>query len=655
MEPEPSGRALPRVLGTRSAFVATTIVLVAAFGWTFFATPGRPAPADDPAYTVWRTETLLVDPPRTFMEIEGPGGMHSTGYRVVTPVIAGVMRRVLGSDEITPTVVLAVGCRVVLALLLAGLAYRHVRDPVVWHLVALGSGSLLLTPPFGGYTDNMVALAFLTAALYLLEPARIDVPARFVLGGLLMLAGLTHPTTLAIFCATLVTLAGLRRLSSGDRPAGASTDTQVLVIAGVAVLVVLVAWRAGIWGSPAPLREGALPPPGTGGFFSTRLGDWLSAIRPIPNALLLGCGLVGLYASRRSEWGPLWPISTAWMTPLVGILGVATGFAYPYYRFLNSTLAWVFLVGVGTYFAVRLLLSSGWKPLPTALGVGAVGLAIVTNYASGLTQPQWTDPDRGWIAPDERRDFEALASSLRGVDDDIVFVVDDDASEPVRLYGFVKRAGNIARYGVPPQLQAETSIYLGSLENLLANRPTPRDDFYERLSASTLEEVKDPGSAVVVVPEVLNRTGSNVSLSGGERSTGVVGVANGAITVGSRTIPSSTDPEPRAELGDWARAIAGAVILLIPGFLMARVLMPGSLSAFTGVAVVLGIALMVALTIGVLAIVRTPLTPVVAWSTVALVNLIAAGATVARSRLRSRPGDGRGRERPRRSPAARSL
>src|SRR5680860_970909 len=90
-----------RLLGHPLAFCATTAILIALFGWTFFTNPGRAAPADDPAFYSWRTEALISDEPSTLIEVVGPQRMLVAGYRVVTPVVAGFMRHVPGVGPLT--------------------------------------------------------------------------------------------------------------------------------------------------------------------------------------------------------------------------------------------------------------------------------------------------------------------------------------------------------------------------------------------------------------------------------------------------------------------------------------------------------------------------------------------------------------------------
>ncbi|HEU4487927.1 MAG TPA: hypothetical protein VFS38_01420, partial [Actinomycetota bacterium] len=141
--------AWERAAGHPLAFCATALILLSVFGWSFVTNPGRPAPADDPAFYAWRTEALISDPPVTLLEVEGPQRMLVGGYRILTPVIASFMRHIPEVGLLTPTVWLAVGLRVLIPLLLAGFAYRQRKDPVIFHAVAFGSASLLPTPPFG--------------------------------------------------------------------------------------------------------------------------------------------------------------------------------------------------------------------------------------------------------------------------------------------------------------------------------------------------------------------------------------------------------------------------------------------------------------------------------------------------------------------------
>ncbi|MDQ3958062.1 MAG: hypothetical protein M3273_07045, partial [Actinomycetota bacterium] len=522
-DPAPPGGGL---LGHPLAFVATTAILLLAFGWTFLADPGRPAPADDPAYYSWRTEALIENDPVTLLEATGPLDMYSGGYRVTTPVIASYLREMGGASLLTPTSILAVGLRVVIPLLLGAFAYRHRRDPLIFHAVALGSASLLLTPPFGGYLDNVLTLFFLAASLFFIAPARTSWPARAVFAVLLVLSGMTHPTTLAIFCVVLGAMAAVRLLSEGrDLRSVLREDGPTLVTAFGAAVATYLVWKVGIWGQSAPLSDAALPPPADADFFKTRLGGWLTAMRPALNGPLFLIGVAGLVAvGKRAAEDDLARTAVVWLAPLAGIFGFLAGVAYPYYRFFNTTLAWVLLVGVGIYFAARWFIAvaaRGGAARLALVGVVALGAVIGTNFTSGYEQSHWNDAGDAWLKPAQQQELLPVRAALEELPEDtpVVFVVDDEAPEEVRIYGFAKLAGNVTRYAVPGAMQDLTGYYLGSLDSYLAGEPSERgdDDYYTELSTASLEDVEEVTARserepVVVVPSTFNATGANADI-----------------------------------------------------------------------------------------------------------------------------------------------
>ena len=169
---------LDRALGHPAAYCLTALILLTLFGWTFFTHPQRVAPTKDPAYYTWRTEALLTEKPTTVLSITGPFDVFAGGYRVSSPVLGAFLRRIAGVSQLKVTVFLVVGLPVLIALLLGGFALRQRGDPLIFHVVALATGSLLLTPPFVGDLDNVLCLFFLAAALWFIGPARDSWPAR---------------------------------------------------------------------------------------------------------------------------------------------------------------------------------------------------------------------------------------------------------------------------------------------------------------------------------------------------------------------------------------------------------------------------------------------------------------------------------------------
>lgn len=642
-----SNNRVDRVLGSGRAFAATGLILVAVFGWTFFSNPGRPAAADDPAYYTWRTEALLANDPQTLLDIDGPFDMYSGGYRIATPVVAGQMRRIVDVGVLAPTVVLAVGLRVLIPMLLAGFAYKHRRDPMIWHAVAFGSASLLVTPPFAGYLDNVMTLLLLTASLYFLEPMRTRWRARAAFFALLLLSGLTHPTTLAIFCVVLGAMTFIRLLYRRLDLRSVLRDDGPMLVTGLAAAIATYAvWKIGIWGEPASLGDAALPPPAGADFFKTRLGDWVTSMRPALNGPLFLVGLAGLLAAgKRAADDELARVGIVWLAPLAGVLGVFAGLTYPYYRFFNTTLAWVLLVGLGVYFLVRFFLdvaSRGGLGAIAVLGIVAIAFVLAGNIQSGFEQTGWNDPGDAWVKPDQKRDLEVLHSYLDAERQErpVVFIADNDAVEEVRIYGFAKLVGNVSRYGVPGELQDRVAYYLGSLEDYLAGKPTERDDYYRKLSAASLEDAQSIGpelsvSPLVVVAQVFNKTGSNSAIfaragvdappvDGAE----VIFLAHGGIRdAEGNAIPVAATRNDPSPFGDVLRALLGVILLCAPGSLLVRFLLPGaSLGETLAMVPVLGITLLALVTTFQLAITGSPLTSGQAWVALIIATSISGAA-----------------------------
>jgi hypothetical protein len=627
---------LDRLLGHPIAFVLTAALLLTLFGWTFVTNPDRVAPTKDPAYYTWRTEMLISDDPSTLLETEGAFDMFAGGYRVTAPVIGGFLRHIPGISTLNVTVLLMVALPVLTALCLASFAYRHRQDPLLWHAVALGSASLFLTPPFVGYLDNMLSLVFLAAALPFLTPLRRSWPARIAFGMFLLCAGLTHPTTLAIFCLTLGAMAAVRLLVRRfDVRSVIRDDGPMLLVAFAGAVLTYLIWKIGIWGKSASLTEAALPPPYGSDFFVDRLLLWINAMRPALNGPLFVIGAVGLLAAgKRAAEDELARVSIVWLAPLAGIFGFLGGLTYPYYRFFNTTLAWVLLVGVGIYFAARFLLnvsSRGGVNVLALAGVFALAVVIATNFLSGFEVSGWNNPAGGWLSADARRDLDSLRTLLATENEDrpVVFVIDDEPPEPFQIWGFTKLAGNTSRYGLPPGQVDRGYLYLGSLDSFLRGEPTSRgEETYDRLSPALLEDAErgidqSGQSPIIVLASVFNKRGANSDIALGEESIPesemeIWRVDDGMVWVADSG--NGVTPEPDAGFAHLLRAIGGLAVLLLPGFLILRFFLANaSIGDALGIGPALAVALLTVVGILVVAVVRSPFSGGIAQASLALV------------------------------------
>jgi hypothetical protein len=641
---------LTRALGRPLAYLVTTLLLLVIFGGTFVANPDRVAPTKDPAYYSWRTDALLTEDPQTVLEIEGAFGMFEGGYRVLAPVLGGYIREAGGVSTLRTTVILMAVLPVLVSLLLAGFAYRQRRDPLLWHAVALGSGSLMLTPPFVGYLDNVLCLVFLAASLYLIAETRRSWPARAGFFLFLMAAGFTHPTTLAFFCAVLGIMAVLRYVFRRfDLRSVIADDGPMLLTAFAAAVTVVIVWTIGIWGKSASLSESALSPPYGSDFFVDRLILWIKAMRPALNGPLLVVGIVGLLAGsrlREKAEDDLVRISILWLAPLVGIFGFLAGKAYPYYRFFNTTLAWVLLVGVGMYFATRVFLDvarRGGANYLALLGVVAIVAIVATNFTKGIDVSGWNNANGGWLSTSEKVQLDSVRATLdleRNQGRPVVFVIDDEPARDFQIWGFTKLSGNTSRYGMPEGELDNAYLYLGSLENYLEGEPTLRDqETYDMLSPALLEDAeagidrvaKEP---VVVVTEAFNPAGENTDIVAGDVEPTFEGAevwvvaADGSISHHAGAAVAETPAPGPADKGGILTSLTsllGFLVLLLPGLLALRffltgVTFPEALGMVPALSMVLlGFAGMV-----VLAVLRSPFSTTVVWGSVVVTIAIAA-------------------------------
>jgi hypothetical protein len=653
---------MDRWLGHPVAYILTAAILLTIFGWTFFTNPDRVAPTKDPAYYTWRTEALLTETPQTLLEIEGPryeggGGMYSGGYRVSAPVLGGLLRRVADVAPLSTTAFLMVGLPVLTALLLAAFAFQHRRDPLIFHGVAFGVASLYLTPPFVGYLDNLLALFFLAGGLLFLREAPTSWPARLGLGFFLLMVGFTHPTTLVIFFLTLGAMAFVRFIyRKFDLKSVIRDDGPTLVVAFLSIIVSYVLWKVGIWGRSASLGDAALLPPYESSFFVDRLVLWIEAMRPAINGPLFILGAAALLMSgRKAAEDELSRVSIVWLAPLVGIFGFLAGKSYPYYRFFNTTLAWVLLIGIGMWIAARFFISMarrGGVYNLAWLGVVALVLVIATNFRSGLDVSGWNNAEGGWLSASEQAELDRLRVTLanEGEPRPVVFVVDTEDTSP-RSYGYTKLSGNTSRYGLPAGWIDEAYLYLGSLENYLRDEPTEvGEETYDAVSVATLEDARQGVEAsgqdpIVVVAAAFNETGSNAgeiespgSVDAGDGDVWVIGedpaTGDDVVTkLSSGPEGDSTEGGPLSPSDDpgflhVGRVLFGLLLLLLPGSLAARwLLRDASFPEWLAAAPALGISTVTLVTIGVLSVARSPLGSGKAW--VALGISIVATAVLA--------------------------
>jgi hypothetical protein len=488
--PEARGGALR----TPALLIAVLLLLLVAFGWTFLRDPSITAPTRDPAWYTWRSNLMLHDDPGLIAGDWGPFHMFGGGYRVSVPLYGSVLQRVAGIDLYTFSAFMMIGIPALTGMALGVFAYRVHRDRLLFLLVVLATAALFMTTPYVGYLDNITVLYVLAMVLAFWPHARTSWGARVAMFLLGIVAAYTHPTTCVVFGFSLMALFGLHFLTSRLSLGSAlRRDGPALMAAGFGIVFGLATWLIAPWGVKGSLSDAALPPPYTREVFFKRLVGWVGSLQPLITIplILLAIGWV-VWRARRdrrpaSEYGS---VSAMWLLPLLGTLGWIAGAAYPYYRFMNATAGLMALTGLGTWVAIRWLSSrEGWMKLGGVLASAALVGALAFVWVSGRAASGWADSQ--WIDQPTRTALSAVDAVVRGSPGDtpVIFVV--NYRDQYQAYGWSKTFTNVSRTGLPGDAVKRSMTYFGSVDDLLANRPTAgRDATYSKMSRGFFDEVE---------------------------------------------------------------------------------------------------------------------------------------------------------------------
>ncbi|HEX9374688.1 MAG TPA: MFS transporter [Actinomycetota bacterium] len=486
-EAAPPGTGTPeRPTGAGRMFLASPWVLVVSaaamlvlFGWNFLVHPTLSAPTRDPAWYTWRAELLTAAKPSSIVREWGPFGMFSGGYRVSMPLTGAWLIKLGGIHRYTFSILVMVGAPTLAALALGAFAWRHRRDHLVLLLTFFASAAMFLTIPYVGYMDNITCLYILALILPFLGPARRSWGARSAIALLMFMATITHPTTTAIFVAVLMAGAGLHFLTSRFSITETwRSDAAVLMSAGAGVVFGLAMWKLGAWGVKAPFADAALPPPYPMDVFRHTLGQWTGSLKPaITGPLaLIAIGSIAATTWRERKRGVAmdeYPrMSLLWLLPLLGLFGWVAGLTYPYYRFFNTTVAIMLLVGMGAWIAVRWASARHW-----VAGL-LVGLLVLAGFgfvmARGFEETNWNSRElTARFLDDETRSGLAAVQGYVAAspkDRPIVFVIDYRRDR--KAWGWAKTFSNVSRSGLEGNEALRSTIYFGDLPDFLAGRPS---------------------------------------------------------------------------------------------------------------------------------------------------------------------------------------
>ena len=650
LEPQRRGR-----LSSPVVLIGAIALLLVAFGWTFLQDPSISAPTRDPAWYTWRSNLMMHDTPGLIAGDWGPLSMFGGGYRVTVPLFGSILQRVAGIDLYTFSAFMMVGVPVLTGLALGAFSWRTHRDPLLFLLVMLSTAALFMTTPYVGYLDNITVLYFLSLILAFFVPARTSWGARTAMFLLGVAAAFTHPTTCVIFGFSLMAVFGLRLLTSRFHLGPPLKELgPSLMSVGFGMIFGLATWLIGPWGVTGSLADAALPPPYTKEVFFNRLSGWVGSLQPgiIVPLVVLAIGWTIWRArkdrARSDEFGT---ISAMLLLPFLGIFGFVAA-TYPYYRFMNATMALFALGGLGAYVAIRWL--SNRDGAARIAGILA-SLLIVASFGyiwvQGREISHWADPDSQWIDQPTRTALDAARAVVENEPGDrpIVFVVNYD--DTYQSYGWSKTFTNVSRTGLPGDAVKRSMTYFGSVEDFLADQPTVlTNDTYNKMSRAFHRELTDlreeytgPPIAFLVrqfnegtmneelldqAPDDLVILGDDVAVVTGE---GLTTPSDGAIAdaraaEGEVAAFYADHPGVLGNLGHtlWV-VFALALLLVVPGAIAARWFELDD--AWLKIALVPGISITLVVLSGivVVAVTRAPFGVAHGWASLVLATAVAAG------------------------------
>jgi hypothetical protein len=644
--PEAGGRAFLRGPWVLAVVI---VLLLVAFGWTQLQNPSASAPTRDPAWYTWRSNVLMNDDPGLVAGDWGPFHMFGGGYRVSVPLYGSILQRVAGIDLYTFSAFMMIGVPVLAGLALGAFSWRRHRDPLLFLLVMLATGAFFMTTPYVGYLDNITVLYVLSMILAFFEPGRTSWGARTALFLLGIVAAYTHPTTCVIFGASLMGLFGLRVLTSRFHLGPALKELgPSLMATGFGMILGLASWLASPWGVAGSLADAALPPPYTREVFMNRLSGWVSSLQPqiIVPLVVLAIGWTIWRARRdRAPSDQFGTISALLLLPFLGVFGWITGAAYPYYRFMNATVALFPLVGLGAYVAIKWL----WRREGAAKVAGvAVSVLIVASFGyiwtEGRQAARWGDPDNQWIDQPTRTALSAIRAVVEDQPGDapIVFVV--NFRDAYQSYGWAKTFTNVSRTGLPGDAVKRSMTYFGDVASFLRDEPTALTDAtYNKMSRGFHRELtalrqEYRGEPVVFVVRQFNEGTVNEELLD-SADPGLVPLGDDvAVVTGEGLATPATQAVERARAAEAEVAefyadhpgifgnlghtlwviVALGLLLVVPGLLAARFF--GLDDAWLKVALVPGLSIALTVLAGVIvvAVHRAPFSTGDGWASLGL-------------------------------------
>lgn len=467
----------PRPVVSLLIVLVPTVVIGAMYLWPFLTHHASlPFGYDTPKY-VWRAN-LVADRGLHALLGAAPEGFGVNADRPGYPVIAALVRSVLGVDPLRLAFVLAAVVGISIGLAAGAFAVRGLAEPV-WafpiYAVAVGA-SVNVARTAVGYADNLLFDAVAVAVVLLV--ILVVQHEGGMAGGIVMLAGgtLIHWNFALLFAvmlggfAVLLLPASFRDWRGGGRLSVTPSVRLGMLVGGSAL-----AGAGALFLGPSPTYQVPVLP------MSTIERKYETFIRPYRLPILGLAAAVGVPAL----W---WPRSQARRRGLLlmvlwaglGLAGIVALRVFhmpvPAYRFLGFALG-IPILGAAAIAGVGRLVSSRVAPVPVAVAIAVVLSTAGVGFAASLAHREWSN-HRPSMTPEELGEVTTAGRYMEAVGGTtpVVFVVS---------HAGVTLADHIIRAGLPGDQIPRALLYLGDTANLLAGRPTEHRDAGSKFNFSS--------------------------------------------------------------------------------------------------------------------------------------------------------------------------
>ena len=476
------GRQLGHDRGRREDMLwlaALTIMLAVVFAWPGLFRGWSFGPGPDETVYLWWTRVGTAE------------GISLVGARPGVTALIATVTGALGLPLIPALAGLQEALGVSVGLGAVALVHgRALGGRPGWALVGLMAG-LFAVHLSAGYVANLAfATAFLAAAAALARRSRRGVAAAtLLLGG----GGLSHPQFFLAGAAILLAAAAVAWVlepehgwrSDAGRVLVAVAGGGLVVGAGLLSVAIGAARLSVDTSKDGFLRRAGLDERLTRNYLY-RFREGIGRFAPWVTLPLAAIGTLQVRGFTR-RFLIAWAIAT-----LVGVpIGIATGW-FPPERVIMFGFALPILAAQGVSWIWDRTQPSRW------LTVGATMLLVALFVTPALLAQR---SQRPFVSPEELASA-TLAGRIAETlppNTPLVFVVD----EPDRFVTFnATNVANIARAAVPPDRADDVRVFVGTLDDLSAGRPTVRGQAeYDALSRLTLSDIPDGERAIFVAKE----------------------------------------------------------------------------------------------------------------------------------------------------------